>query len=120
MEKLKLKRSVAKGLLEEHLRIHGLSNAELDATTEGMLTALEPLLRGVDLNSQEEFRKKRVELGGLAARKWLAEELRKLADHLEEGPPYPGVYGAHVPVGGVNYEGTMEAYEIILSHPWGG
>lgn len=54
------------------------------------------------------------------ARKWLANELRKLAAHIEDGTHYPMVYCCSVPKGGVQFEGTLVEYQVILSHLWGG
>lgn len=49
--------------------------------------------------------------------KWLANELRKLADHIESNN-YPTVSGANLP-SDLNRR-TMSKIEIHLSHPWGG
>ena len=54
--------------------------------------------------------------------KWLADELRKLADHIETDM-YPRVYGCIVPPGeeGPKFTKTILAeWRVILSHPWGG
>lgn len=58
-----------------------------------------------------------------AACKWLADELRKLADHVEsdESDNWPKVFGCSVPDKGPTSEDhLMVEYRVILSHPWGG
>lgn len=54
------------------------------------------------------------------ANKWLADELRKLADHIEHGKDYPRVMDARIPKKGIGYEGIVGKFVVILSHPWGG
>lgn len=53
------------------------------------------------------------------ARKWLAEELRKLADHIEGGG-WPQVFGCSIPEGGVKSKELMMDFTVVLSHPWPG
>lgn len=53
------------------------------------------------------------------ARKWLADELRKLAAHIESGA-WPQVFGCSMPPEGVNTKELMLDFSVVLSHPWPG
>ena len=53
--------------------------------------------------------------------RWLAGELRKLADHIEADKGWPKVYGCVIPEGGpTETDGLMFEYRVILSYPWPG
>lgn len=54
-----------------------------------------------------------------AARHWLAEELRKLADHIDKGK-WPFIFGCFIPKDGVDFKEIMAEWRVVLSHPWGG
>lgn len=51
--------------------------------------------------------------------KWLAAELRKLADHIESGK-YPQVFGCAIPKNGIDTKDLMLDFSVVLSHPWPG
>jgi hypothetical protein len=54
------------------------------------------------------------------ARKWLANELRELADHIEHSKHYPQVFGCHIPEDGLKGKGILFDYRITMSHLWPG
>jgi hypothetical protein len=57
-----------------------------------------------------------------AAEKWLADELRALADHIDGSGKYPRVMDCMIPKEGVAYKGgtAMRTWMVTLSYPWGG
>lgn len=51
--------------------------------------------------------------------KWLADELRNLADHIESRK-FPQVFGCRIPEEGVSGKELIREYRISLSHLWPG